>query len=146
MMFFGKCTLPLSEKLQLTLPSNFREAVSNSAYITQGFDRNLFLLSHQAFNAIYAHVTATSISDPLARLLTRLFLGGAAEIAIGNLGQIELPSNLCEFAGLDKEIILVGQGEYSEIWSPALWQEQIDRLNDFNANTNRFEKFHVSLT
>lgn len=144
-MFFGKCTLPLSEKSQLTLPSNYREALSNTAYITQGFDRNLFLLSHQAFNAIYSHVKATSISDPLARLLSRLFLGGAAEIAVDGLGQIELPLNLCEYAGLGKEIIIVGQGEYSEIWSPALWQKQIDSLNDFDANTHRFEKFHVSL-
>jgi MraZ protein len=144
-MYFGKCTLPLSEKSQLTLPSNYRDAMSDTVYITQGFDRNLFLLSPQAFNAIYSHVKATSISDPLARLLSRLFLGGAAEIAVDNLGQIELPSNLCEYAGLSNEIIIVGQGEYSEIWSPTLWQKQIDSLNDFDANTHRFEKFHVSL-
>jgi MraZ protein len=146
MMFFGKCTLPLSEKSQLTLPSNYREAMSNVAYITQGFDRNLILLSKQAFNTIYSYIKATSISDPLARLLSRLFLGSAAEIAIDNLGQIELPLNLCEYAGLDKEIIIVGQGEYSEIWSPALWQKQIDSLNEFDGNTHRFEKFNVSLT
>lgn len=145
-MFFGKSTLPLSENYQLTLPSNYRDAMSNTAYLTQGFDRNLFLLSQKAFSAIYSHVTATSISDPLARLLSRLFLGGAAEIAIDGLGQIKLPSNLCEYAGLGKEIIIVGQGEYLEIWSPALWQKQMDILNDFDANTHRFEKFHVSLT
>jgi MraZ protein len=145
-MFFGKLTLPLSEKNQFTLPSNYREALSNTAYLTQGFDRNLFLLSQQAFNAIYSHITATSISDPLARLLSRLFLGGAAEIAIDNSGQILLPFNLCEYAGLGREIVIVGQGEYLEIWSPALWQKQNDSLNDFDANTHRFEKFHVSLT
>jgi MraZ protein len=145
-MFFGKYTLPLSEKSQFTLPANYREVMSNTAYITQGFDRNLFLLSQQAFNAIYSHVKATSISDPLARLLSRLILGGAAEIEIDSLGQIELPINLCEYAGLGKEIIIVGQGEYSEIWSPALWQKQLDSLNDFDANAHRFEKFHVSLT
>jgi len=145
-MFFGKCTLPLSEKSQLTLPPNYREAMSNTAYITQGFDRNLFLLPQPAFDAIYSHVKATSISDPLARLLSRLFLGGATEIAIDSSGQIELPPSLCEYAGLGKEIIIVGQGEYSEIWSPDLWQKQLDSLNDFDANAHRFEKFHVSLT
>jgi MraZ protein len=144
-MFFGKCTLPLNEKSQLTLPSNYRDVMSNTVYITQGFDRNLFLLSPQAFNAIYSHVKATSISDPLARLLSRLFLGGAAEIAVDYLGQIELPLDLCEYAGLSNEITIVGQGEYSEIWSSSLWQKQIDSLNDFDANTHRFEKFHVSL-
>jgi len=144
-MFFGKCTLLLSDKNQLTLPSNYRDEMSNAVYITQGFDRNLFLLSQQAFNAIYLHLKATSLSDPLARLLNRLFLGRAAEVAIDELGQIELPLNLCEYAELGKEITIVGQGEYSEIWSPALWQKQMDSLNDFDANTHRFEKFHVSL-
>jgi MraZ protein len=145
-MFFGKFTLPLNEKNQLTLPSNYREAMSDTAYITQGFDRNLILLPQQAFNTIYSHVTATSISDPSARLLNRLFLGGAAKISIDGSGQLDLPSNLCEYADLGKEIIIVGQGEYSEIWSPALWQKQIESLNDFEANIHRFEKFHVSLT
>jgi MraZ protein len=145
-MVFGKCTLLLSENSQLTLPSNFREAMSNAAYVTQGFDRNLLLLSEQAFKTIYLHVTATSISDPLARLLNRLFLGSAVEIEVDDLGQIELPLNLCEYAGLGKEIVLVGQGEYSEIWSPVLWQKQMDSLNEFELNTHRFEKFHVSLT
>jgi len=145
-MLFGNYTLRLSGKSQLTLPSNYREAIRNTAYITQGFDRNLFLLSQQAFNAIYSHVKATSISDPLARLLSRLFLGGAVEVAIEDSGQIELPSSLCEYAGLGEEIIIVGQGEYLEIWSPTLWQKQMDSLNDFETNTHRFEKFHVSLT
>jgi len=145
-MYFGKCTLPLNENCQLILPSNYRDAMSNTVYLTQGFDRNLFLLSPQAFNAIYSQVKATSISDPLARLLSRLFLGGAVELAIDSAGQIELPSNLCEYAGLSKEIIIVGQGEYSELWSPDLWQIQVDSLNDFTENPHRFEKFHVSLT
>jgi len=144
-MFFGKCALPLSEKNQLTLPSNYREGMISTAFLTPGFDRNLFLLSQQAFNTIYSKIKATSISDPLVRLMSRLFLGGAAEITIDGLGQIELPLNLCEHAGLGKEIIIVGQGEYLEIWSPAHWQKQMDSLNDFDANTHRFEKFHVSL-
>jgi len=144
-MFFGKYTLLLSEESQLILPSNYREAMGHVAYVTQGFDRNLFLLSEKAFTAIYSHVQATSISDPLARLLSRLFLGGAAEITVNGSGKIELPFRLCEYAGLNKEIILVGQGEYLELWSPALWHEQMDNLNDYDANAQRFEKFHVSI-
>jgi MraZ protein len=145
-MFFGKCTLPLSQNSQLTLPSNYREAGSNAVYLTQGFDRNLILLSPRAFNAIYSRVKDTSISDPLARLLNRLFLGSAIVAVIDDSGQIELPTNLCDYAELGKEIVIVGQGEYIEIWSPALWQKQMDSLKDFEANSHRFEKFHVSLS
>lgn len=144
-MFFGKSTLQLSEKSELTLPSGYREAMGKTAYLTQGFDRNLFLLSQEAFNTISSHVRSTSISDPLSRLLRRLFLGGAAEIAVDPLGQIEVPTDLCEYAGLGKEIIIVGQGEYLEIWSPSLWKKQIESMNDANANIHRFEKFNIPL-
>ena len=145
-MFFGKYPLLLSEKRQFILPSIFLNEMRNTAYIVQGFDQNLLLLTQQAFTAIYTQIKGTSISDPLARLLKRLFLGGVAEVEIDNLGQIELPFNLYEYAGLGKEIILVGQGDYLEIWSPSLWQQQMESLSDFDVNTNRFEKFHVSLT
>jgi MraZ protein len=145
-MLFGKCVLPLNEKRQFNLPPNYRGAFGSSIYITQGFDRNLFLLSQQTFNTIYTHINATSISDPLARLLNRLFMGNATEVAIDGSGRIELPSNLCEYAGLDQEIVIVGQGEYLEIWSRALWQKQIENMNDFEANAQRFEKFDISLT
>lgn len=145
-MFFGKCSLPLSENSQLTLPSNYRDAGANAVYITQGFDRNLLVLSPQAFNTIYSRVKDTSISDPLARLLNRLFLSSATVVVMDDSGQIELPVNLRDYAEIGNEIVIVGQGEYLEIWSPALWQKQMDSMKDFEANAHRFEKFHVSLS
>ena len=145
-MFFGKCSLPLSENSQLTLPANYRDAGANAVYITQGFDRNLLVLSPQAFNTIYSRVKDTSISDPLARLLNRLFLSSATVVVMDDSGQIELPVNLRDYAEIGNEIVIVGQGEYLEIWSPALWQKQMDSMKDFEANAHRFEKFHVSLS
>ncbi len=144
-MYFGKYTLPVSVKNQLALPSDFREAGVNNVFLTQGFDRNLMLLSPNAFAKISSHIQAASISDPLARLMNRLFMGSATELVIDGGGNIDLPTHLREYAELDKEIVIVGQGEYSEIWSPALWQKQMDSVNDFEANTHRFEKFHISL-
>jgi MraZ protein len=145
-MFFGKCSTPLNENSQFTLPPNYREAGINAVYITQGFDRNLVILSPQAFNAIYSRVKDTSISDPLARLLNRLFLGSATTAVMDDSGQIEIPANLREYAELGNEMVIVGQGEYLEIWSTAHWQKQMDSLKDFEANNHRFEKFNLSLS
>jgi MraZ protein len=145
-MFFGKCSTSLSETNQFTLPPNYREAGISAVYITQGFDRNLIILSPQAFNAIYSRVKDTSISDPLARLLNRLFLGSATMSVMDDSGQIEIPANLREYAELGNEMVIVGQGEYLEIWSSSNWQKQMDSLKDFEANNHRFEKFNISLS
>ena len=144
-MFFGKFSLPLKDKSELTLPTGFRQAMSRTAYLTRGFDRNLFLLSPESFNIFSSHLQSTSISDPLSRLLRRLFLGGAVEVIIADDGQFVLPADLCAYASLDGEIILVGQGDYLEIWSPPNWQKQMESLDDPEANMNRFEKFDLAI-
>jgi MraZ protein len=145
-MFFGQCTLPLSENNQITLPSNYREAGNNAVYITQGFDRNLIVLSPQAFNALYIRMKDNSISDPLARLLNRLFLSSATLVMLDDSWKIEIPVALREYAEFGAEIVVVGQGEYLEIWSSAQWQTQMDGLKDYEANSHRFDKFNVSLS
>ena len=53
-------------------------------------------------------------------------------------GHIRIPEELKEYAGLDGEILLVGQGNYMEIWSPQLWNEQEAQLKDASANASRF--------
>ena len=144
-MFFGKHSLPLTENKRLTLPSGFREGMGHFVYVTQGFDQNLLLLPQPAFNAICANVKTISITDPMARLLNRLFLGSAEEVTVGKSGQIELPGQLCEYASLGEEVIVVGQGDYLEVWSPNQWQKQIENIRDLESDPHRFEKFHVSL-
>lgn len=144
-MFFGKFSLPLRNKNELTLPSGFRPEMRRIAYLTRGFDRNLLLLSQEIFNAFSSHLRSISISDPLSRLLRRLFLGGAVEVIVADDGRIVLPSDLCDYAGLDGEIILVGQGDYLEIWSPPNWQEQMENLADPEANMDRFTKFNLAI-
>jgi MraZ protein len=143
-MFFGKYVLPLNEKKQLTLPSNYQAATSAVAYLTQGFDRNLVLVPQATFDKLYSHVKDISITDPLARLLGRLFLGSAVELQVNTLGQVEIPHSLCEFAGLTGEVVVVGQGEYMELWSPDQWETQSAGLLDYAANAQRFEKFDLS--
>jgi MraZ protein len=143
-MFFGKFVLPLNEKKQLALPSNYQEATSAVVYLTQGFDRNLVLVPQATFDELYSHVKEFSITDPLARLLGRLFLGSAVELQVNTLGQIEIPQSLCEFADIDDKLVIVGQGEYMELWSPDLWETQSAGLLDYAANAQRFEKFDLS--
>jgi MraZ protein len=144
-MFFGKYTQVLNEKSGLTLPANYRDAMGKSAYIIQGFDRNLLLIPLYTFESFYVQIKVTSISDPLARLLNRLFLGSAVMVNINDSGQLDLPVTLCEYARLEEEVNIIGQGEYLEIWSPIQWQKQEDILNDHDSNCHRFEKFHVSI-
>ncbi len=142
-MFLGKHFCTLNKQNRLMLPSLFREQLSGEVYITQGFDRNLMFLTNSAFQDIYDEVRALNIANPLARLLFRMILGTAFESKADASGQIEIPEGLQSFAALGEQVLLIGQGNYFEIWSPELWKMQEEQLADADANASRFSELTI---
>lgn len=143
-MFLGQYQHTLDEKNRLTVPARFRELLSEGAFVTQGFDRNLMVLTQAAFEQVYARLNAMNMADPSARLLRRLILGNAYQVEIDKAGRMLLPQPLREFAALDGEAVIVGQGDYFEVWSPQAWQEQQQKLADAEANAQRFAALNLS--
>lgn len=143
-MFLGQYQHSLDDKNRLTVPARFRELLSDGAFITQGFDRNLMVLTQAAFEQVYERLNAMNMADPSARLLRRLILGNAYQVEIDKAGRILLPQQLREFAALDGDAVIVGQGDYFEVWSPQAWQEQQQKLADAEANAQRFAALNLS--
>ena len=56
-----------------------------------------------------------------ARSLQRFFFSGAAEMEPDKQGRILIPSVLREYAGIEKDAVLVGMGSHLEIWSKDRW-------------------------
>jgi MraZ protein len=137
-MFLGQYQHSFDDKNRLTVPSRFREPIAGGAFVVQGLDPNLMVLTPEAFEIIYQRIMAMNLTDPTARLLRRVILGNASQLDVDSAGRILLPQNLREFAGLNGEAVLVGQGDYFEIWSPEKWQEQQVQVNDAETNAQRF--------
>ena len=144
-MLLGQVRLFLDDDRQLVLPEAFRAQFEHGAYITRGFELNLLIMSQSEFQEIYKRVAGLNIADPLARLLHRLILGSACKLEISASGQLRIPQDLLSFAGLDKEVVLVGQGEYCEAWAPENWDKQATVLLDTVANSARFAQLNLAL-
>ena len=144
-MLLGQVRSNLDENHALVIPPSFREVFRDGATITRGFDRSLMLISNTAFEAIASQAGALNITDPLARMLLRLILGNATQLDLDESGRVVLPQDLLASAGLEKDVILVGQGDYCEVWSPDEWSRQIADLMDGNANANRFAQLDLTL-
>ncbi len=143
-MFFGQYRYSFDDKDGLMVPARFRELLVEGAFVTQGFDRNLVILTPEAFQEIYQLIMALNIADPLARFLLRMVLGNAAELEVDESGRVVLPKHLREFANLAAEAVLIGQGDYFEVWAPALWSQQEANLQDAEANGMRFVTLNLA--
>jgi MraZ protein len=143
-MFLGRYQHNLDDKGRLTIPARYRGLLMDSAYITQGFDQNLMVMPRESFEAISRRVNEKSITDPKARLLRRLIFSYGEQVEIDRAGRILIPQFLREAAGLDSEVIVVGGGDFFEVWSPQHWADQAARLQDSEANADLFIAFDIS--
>lgn len=144
-MFLGQFQHNLDDKGRLMIPARFRELLEGGAFITQGFDKCLMVMTENYFKQVYERIEAMNLADPTARLLRRLILSNAYPVEVDKVGRILMPQNLRAFLGIENgELIVAGQGEYFEVWTPALWNEQMTQLQDVEANNQRFSTLDLS--
>ena len=137
-MFLGRYEHTIDEKGRITIPSDFREALGEAVFVTQGFDGNLQAFPPELFERMSNQVQAISFLGSNSRMLRRLLFSNAKEIKFDKAGRILIPAFLRETANLREIAIVVGSGEYFEIWSPESWQAQQVSLNDIEANDQRY--------
>ncbi len=140
----NKWSAALDNKGRLTIPARYRDLLDDGAYLTQGFDRNLMVMTVSAFEALSRKVNSMSITDSRARLLRRLLFSNGERVEVDKAGRILIPQFLRQSASLDSDAIVVGGGDYFEIWSPGHWAEQAVRLNDAESNADLFSIFDIS--
>lgn len=79
------------------------------------------------WETVQAKLESLSNINPQARLLQRLLIGHATDLELDSAGRLLLPAMLRDYAGLEKKLVLVGQGNKIEIWSADHWQNRLDQ-------------------
>jgi MraZ protein len=143
-MFLGQYQHSIDDKGRLMVPARFRELLAEGAFITQGFDKCLMVMTDAYFKEVYERINAMNLADPVARQLRRLLLSNAYPVEVDKVGRILVPGNLRTFAGIASEAIVAGQGDYFEVWTPAEWESQMTQLSDTEANNQRFATLNLS--
>jgi MraZ protein len=144
-MFLGQYQHTLDDKGRLMIPARYRDLLAPGAFITQGFDRCLMVMTESHFNDMYAILNGLNMADQSARQLRRLILSNAYPVEVDKVGRILVPQNLREFLGIaNGDLIVVGQGDYFEVWTPVEWKSQMDNMQDVEANAQRFATLNFS--
>jgi MraZ protein len=144
-MFLSQFQHTLDDKGRLMIPARYRELLAAGAFITQGFDRCLMVMTDVYFRQVYDRINSMNPADSTTRLLRRMILSNAYPVDVDKVGRILVPQNLRAFIGVDSgELIVAGQGDYFEVWTPAEWQSQMDNLQNVEANEQRFAALDLS--
>jgi len=132
--FVGEFNHSIDAKGRVIVPARFRDGLfgeeKTECFVTKGLDGCLFVYDRDEWAVMEEKIAALPLSNPNARRFSRQFLSGAAPCEIDKQGRILLPAKLREYAGLSKDVAVVGVGSHIEIWDLKAW----DAMNDFDAD------------
>lgn len=120
-MLIGEYQHNIDPKGRVIIPSKFREDLGECFYVTKGLDGCLFVLSPGEWARLQEKIKAMPISK--SRGLQRFFFSGAAEVEPDKQGRVLLPQTLRDYAGLSRDVTVIGASTRAEIWDSARWEE-----------------------
>lgn len=130
-MFLGEYQHTVDDKGRVVMPSKFRHQLADGVVVTKGQEHCLYVFSAGRWDDEVARVGRLSRTNRRHRDYMRAFFGSASDQKLDRQGRVALPAPLRQYAGLDRDVIVVGVADRLEIWDAAAWgavSDQADQL------------------
>jgi len=122
-LFIGEYQHTIDSKGRVIMPVKFREALGSKFVLTKGLDSCLFVYPNEEWINFEKKLRSLPLTSRDARAFIRFFFAGACECELDKQGRILIPGNLREYAGLEKDLVIIGVSTRVEIWSKDKWDE-----------------------
>jgi MraZ protein len=129
-MFLGTHTPHLDDKGRLILPAKFRDELAGGVVITKGQERCLYVFPSNEFAVIAAQLREQPVTHKAARAYSRVFFASAHDEVPDRQGRVTIPIHLREYAGLDRELVVIGASSRVEIWDKQSWETYLSESED----------------
>jgi MraZ protein len=120
-VFLGTYAPRLDEKGRIILPAKYRDELAGGLVMTRGQERCVYVFSQREFEELHGRIRQAPVTSKQARDYLRLFLSGASDEVPDKQHRVTIPANLREYAGLGRDLTVIGAGARAEIWDTAAW-------------------------
>jgi MraZ protein len=124
-MFLGEHQHTLDAKGRVSLPAKFRLEMTagQGLVVGKGLDACLFVYLADDYESFTAELLERQDFDPRMRRMRRFFMAGATPVELDSAGRIGIPPVLREYAGLNRDVVVIGNGNRIEIWDADAWTD-----------------------
>jgi MraZ protein len=129
--FLGTFDYAMDERGRVPLPPRYREAFREGIVLSQGSpDRCVRISTQRAFHQQASDYTSESPMHRKGRELRRVLFGRTHDAELDKQNRVLIPATLRDYAGLTGKVLVVGAGEYLEIWSPDEYEAEMSRVDE----------------
>ena len=118
-MFFGRYDYTIDAKGRLNFPAKFRDAMGESFVVLEWVDSCLFALPMEEVQRLADKLESDELMDSWA--ISGDLFSTACEVVPDKQGRILLPAELRAYAGLEKDVTIIGNRNHAEIWATEVW-------------------------
>ena len=129
-MFLGTHTPRLDEKGRLFLPAKYRDELAPGLVLTMGQERCLYVFPMPEFDRITEALRAAPVTAKAVRDYSRVFFASASDETPDKQGRVTIPPALREYAGLQRDCVVIGANTRLEIWDAQAWTSFLDQQED----------------
>lgn len=128
-MFRGLNSINLDAKGRMAMPARHRDTINSHCQgklvvTIESEGESLVIYPLNEFEEIQRKVENLSSFTAATKRLKRLFIGHATDVELDASGRILVPQELRAFVGLEKKVVLLGQGKKLELWNEEAWNEK----------------------
>lgn len=135
-MFLGTYSPKLDEKGRIILPAKFRDELAGGVVMTRGQENCLYVFSEAEFATLHEKIRQAPVTSKQARDYQRVFLSGASAETPDKQHRITVPAPLRSYAGLDRDLVVIGVGSRAEIWDAESWNTYLEAQEAAFAETD----------
>lgn len=140
-LFLGEYVHALDSKGRLTIPVCLRPPLLPGMQIVRGQEQCLVVYTLSAWTQMWQEAARLpTVYGEIRQNNRRVF--GAAKATLDQMGRILIPEHLRAYAGIEDQAVIVGVNEMIEIWSPALWQANVQ---DTRVNQGAIDELKAKL-
>jgi transcriptional regulator MraZ len=129
MLLTGTYPRTLDDKKRLGLPKRIREQLGEPGvlFVTPGPDQCLWVFTKAELEQLAEKLDQSPATDAEARVFRRLYFAQTESIDVDRMGRILVSDRLIQFAGLQREVVLIGVRDHLELWDVERWQQYLSQ-------------------
>ncbi len=132
-MFRGRYEHTIDSKGRISIPAKFRE-ILNKKYddrlVITNYDQCLVAFPYEEWSSLEEKTKSLPLLKKEAKTFLRFFYSSGLDCAIDKQGRLLIPQSLRDYASLQKDVVLVGEGTKIEIWDKGRWQEEFRKSQE----------------
>jgi len=130
---YGQYRRPVDEKGRISIPAEFRPILQGqrgSFFLNRGFERCIMGYPEEKWERVLELVSRAPLDNTNTRRFKRTFFSGAKEVSCDQQGRILIPQALAQYAGITREVAIVGLSDFIEIWDAEAWDKWLEQSMD----------------